>query len=386
MKASGRDSKLRIAIDGRHIGARPSGIGWYTLHLARELESLGHEPILIGPRAEDLAAAAPDGLGPKTSPVPLSGNYLSPTGHLRLLRLLGSLEADLYHCPYIPFPYFWKRIPKVVTIHDLIPILFPESVRGSLKGRFPGAFHWLHRRAIRVADRIITVSAHTAKDVIRLFPEAEEKITVVSNGVLISDLLDDDVVTSQLEDLGVHRPYILYVGRRDPYKRVDLLVRAFARVADSVNGQLVLVGQPDPRFPHAERALEETGIHSRVTVLGYVAGRSLQALYQGAQFVAHPSAYEGFGLPLLEAMAAGTSVLACRAASIPEVVGDAAHLVEPDNLDELTGGILELWENSDLRQRLSKAGLQRVHEFTWRRSAEETARVYAEAVSKTSAS
>jgi glycosyltransferase involved in cell wall biosynthesis len=297
-----------------------------------------------------------------------------------LLTILKRLEADVVHCPYIPFPGLWTSPPLVVTIHDLIPILFPEAVKGSLKGRFPGAFTWLHRRAIRIARRIVTVSAHTAEDVRRLFPDAEKKIRVVPNGVRVRDPLGEEAISSMLEGLGIQRPYVLHVGRRDPYKRIDLLVHAFARIADRVDARLVLVGQPDPRFPEVEQALAATRLGERVRVIGYVAGEGLDALYQGAHLVAHPSIYEGFGLPLLEAMAAGTPVVACRAASIPEVTGDAALLVEPGDVETFSRGLLRLYEDGVLRERLKEAGRARAALFPWSRTARETAEAYAEVI------
>ena len=377
----GEGRPLRVVLDGRHIRSQPSGIGWYTIRLAAELARLGVDLLLVGPSSQDLARLrAGDEESLPISTIPLRGHSLSVAGHLRLRQILRSSRADLYHCPYLPFPGLWGKVPVVLTVHDLIPILFPEAVQGSLKGRCPGLFSWLYGRAVRLARRIIVVSRYTAGDLQRCFPAAEGKTDVVWNGIQAVEPMPRPRRQKVLDRLGVEPPYVLCVSRRDPYKRVDLLVRAFARCRESIAGRLVLVGSPDRRFPEVETAIRETGLGDRVRVLGYVGETELRALYGGARLVAHPSIYEGFGFPPLEAMTHGVPVVASRASAIPEVVGDAALLVEPDRIEALANGLVRLWQDESLRATLVTRGRQRIERFSWRETARRTLEVYRSAM------
>jgi glycosyltransferase involved in cell wall biosynthesis len=390
--STGPPRPLRVLLDGRYIGDAPTGIGWYTLHLAVGLAEAGVDPLLLGPTPETLGRLLRVAPSQRLRVIPERTSVLSPAGQLRLRAHAREAGADLYHCPYLPFPLGGIGLPGVVTIHDLIPLLLPESVRGTLQGRHPRFLRWLLRRAIRGSARVITVSACTARDLVRLFPEAEGKVRVVPNGVTMpGGTAETEVeaaaaaVDDTLRRLGIERPYVLTVGRRVPYKRIPFLVRAFAGIRDRVDGGLVVVSPPDPRFPEADRLVAGMGLSDRVRFIDYVNEVELGALYRGARFLVHPSAYEGFGLPLLEAMAHGTPVLACRGGAVPEVAGEAAWLVDPDDEAALAEAMVRLWEDAAARERLVRAGEARAREFQWRRTAEATARVYAEIANSASA-
>lgn len=370
----------RVLLDGRYIGEAPTGIGWYTLHLAVELAEAGVDTVLLGPTFETLSRLLRVPPGPRLEVIPDSTSVLSPAGQFRLRGRAGGIRADLYHCPYLPFPVGGPGLPRVVTIHDLIPLLSPESVRGTLQGRHLYFLRWLLRRAIAGSDRVITVSACTARDLARLFPGVGEKVRVVPNGVVMPGAMSEPEVGDQLRRLGIELPFVLAVGRRVPYKRLPLLVRAFAAIRDRIGGTLVVVSPPDSRFPETDQAVAEAGLSDRVRFVDYANEAALSALYRGARFLVHPSAYEGFGLPVLEAMAHGTPVLAFRAGAVPEVAGSAALLIDADDSVALAEAMVRLWEDDVACERLARAGEERARQFQWRRTAEATARVYGEIV------
>jgi len=367
---------MRVLLDGRAIGEEPTGVGSYALHLARELPRVGVELLLFGPNERQLRKHGLEPRPGRLEVVPELRSPMSLTGHRRLRRIAADTGCRLCHCPYLPFPFFWSGLPLVVTVHDLIPLLDRTWVAQSAKGKYSFVFRAYHRRIVQTATRIVTVSGHSAGDLTRLFPAAAGKTEVVHNGVLVQPSVADEVVAAELARLGVRPPYFLYVGRRDPYKKLGLLLEAFSSIRDRVPVQLVLVSPPDARYPEVAARLGRPDLRDRVLDLGYVPELGLRALYQRADLLVHPSIYEGFGLTLLEAMSHGTPVLACRAASVPEVVGDAAVLVEPDDQAGFADAMARLWQDSGERTRLTRLGTRRVVDFSWGRCARETAEVY----------
>jgi alpha-1,3-rhamnosyl/mannosyltransferase len=175
----------------------------------------------------------------------------------------------------------------------------------------------------------------------------------------------------------VPQAFILYVGINKPHKNLARLVAAFAQLAVQIpDVALVLAGRPDPRYDDAQRAVTEFGIAGRVRFIGDVAQADLPALYSSAACFAFPSLYEGFGLPVLEAMACGTPVVCSNAGSLPEVVGDAAIQVPPQDVHALAAALMVILQDGRLWTRLHRAGLVRAQAFTWERTARETLRVY----------
>jgi len=221
-------------------------------------------------------------------------------------------------------------------------------------------------RSARRAGRVLTVSERTKRDLIELYGLAEEKIVVTPNGV--------DPVFSPDGPSPNGDPYALFVGALQPRKDPEAAIDALALLDDG-ELRLVLVGPDKGGRAEAERAAERTGLRRRVQFRGHVPQEELAALYRGAACLVFPSRYEGFGLPVLEAMASGTPVVATTAGALPEVAGDAAILVEEGNPVALAGGIERALAD---RERLVAAGLERAKEFTWAETARRTLEVYRE--------
>ncbi|HXF36570.1 MAG TPA: glycosyltransferase family 1 protein [Actinomycetota bacterium] len=258
----------------------------------------------------------------------------------------------------------------VVTVHDLAFLRYPRA--------FPRPWRLLYRAglraAVRRADAILTPSRHTAEDLVERTRVAPERVHVVPLAAALPPAaVDTDAV---LDRLKIPRPYLLYVGTLEPRKNLVRLVRAYRRAAaEGFPHALVLAG---PLGWHAHALHRELALRGRGEVLltGPVGGEALDALYRGADLFVYPSLYEGFGLPVLEAMARGIPVIASASSSIPEVAGDAALLVDPRSVRELARALVEVLADRETAERLALRGRARAERFSWEETARGTLRAY----------
>ena len=365
-----------IAIDARKIA--DFGIGTYIRGLVSGLARLDHE-------TRYLLLAGPE--GPAALPH-LPGNFrwvderapgYSLTEMVSVSRRLRRERVDLYHAPHYVVPLA-PPCPVVVTVHDLIHLRFPEF-RSRLELTYART---MIRRAVRLARRVVAVSASTAEDLTRRFAVPPDKIDVVANGVDESfrNEVSEFEVAAILARLGLEPGYLLFVGNPKPHKNVEGLLAAYAelrrRRADAP--LLVLAGERDAdRSPVAAR-LAVHGLGGSVRRLGFVAAADLPALYRGAVLLVQPSLWEGFGLPVAEAMAAGTAVVASRRGALPEVTGDAARLIDPEDVGGLADAIAELLDDPGSRTELARRGRERAARFRWQETARATLGVYQRAL------
>jgi glycosyltransferase involved in cell wall biosynthesis len=260
----------------------------------------------------------------------------------------------------------------VVTIHDLGYRAFPEA-HPPLARRY---LDWSTRWSAAVARRVIVPSAATARDLIAACGTPPERIVVIPHGYHPRFRpLGRAEVDAGLARLGIAPPYLLFVGTLQPRKNLARVLAAFEQVAaGGWPGKLVLVGQQgwlsDPIF--AAMGRPGSPAHGRIHLTGYLADADLPIVYNGATGLVFPSLYEGFGLPTLEALACGTPVLTSATSSLPEVVGDAALLVDPLDTDAIAAGLARIVGDGALRADLRRRGLDRARRFTWRRAAERT--------------
>jgi glycosyltransferase involved in cell wall biosynthesis len=274
-------------------------------------------------------------------------------------RLLRRLRPQLAHFQHVVAP--WCPCPAVVTIHDLSFERHPEL----LGRRDRLVFRTMVPRSVRQAARVLAVSEWTKRDLVEHYGIPEEKIVVTPNGV-----------DSLFEPNGARRngaPYVLFVGTLQPRKDPLAALEALALVDSEL--RLVLVGPDKGSGAEAQRTASKLGLDGRVEFAGHVEKQELAELYRGAECLVFPSRYEGFGLPVVEAMASGTPVVATAAGSIPEIAGDAAVLVEPGDPVALAGGIERALAD---RERLVSVGLERARRFSWAETARRTLAVYRE--------
>lgn len=366
---------MRIGIDGRYIEDHFPGIGRYTYNLINKMPEVApdadfvilHDPRLLNTRyhVEDLARH------PNLQLVSVDVPTLSLKEQYRLPSLAKSLSLDLLHSPYYIKPY-WLPCPSVVGIHDLIPMIYPQH----LPHRWTA---WIFRAtaslAVRRASHVITLSESTKADLVRLSGTSPENITVT---YLAADErfrpLERKECNSVLHRYGLPRKFILYLGINKPHKNLVFLLQVFSQVETEV--KLVLAGKEDPRYPQARQEAERLNLGERVVFLGEVADNDLPMLYGGAELFVFPSLYEGFGLPVLEAMACGTPVICSSTSSLPEIVGDAALTLDPLDRDAWVAALAELLEKAALRAEMRTKGLRRAQTFSWEDTARRTWLVY----------
>lgn len=297
------------------------------------------------------------------------------------------LEADLAHHPYFAAP-LRPRVPTVVTVHDLVPVLRAEYRRTAAQRLYTS----LVVRGLPAASRIITDSWASARDLQRVLRIAKERIRVIPLGVgsqfrPLENAEERRWAPAVRASYRLDCPYILYVGGLDRRKNVASLIRAFARLRQErqIPHILAIVGairSGDALFYDPRPDVERLGIADAVALLGPVGDCDVRALHAQASAFVFPSHYEGFGLPPLEAMACGAPVVCSNASSLPEVVGDAGILFDPSDDDALVAALGRVLADGELRDELGRRGRERARQFTWEKTIQATAEVWEEAAGK----
>jgi glycosyltransferase involved in cell wall biosynthesis len=356
----------------------PGGIGRYVRALAEHLPAEaafdgGAARFLVCRHPADRVAAV--GLPPAaTVRLPWPGRLATRTWvTLRSPRLPSGLldTLDLVHATSAAVPPVRGR-PLVATVHDLAFRRHPDA--------YPAAGRRYHDRSARIvageAARILVPSEATARDLAELYAVDRGRVTIVPLGVEPPAHPDHRGAARLLHDLGVRGPFLLAVGTLEPRKNLPRLLAAFGEVTDELADHWLVVVGPVGWGPR----LRPTWESFRVKLAGPVADAILHALYQRADGLAYPSLYEGFGLPVLEAMAHGVPVLTSDRSSLPEVAGDAALLVDPLDRGAIAKGLVRLLSDGELRRRLKTAGPRRAAGFTWPAAAAATWAAYRQAL------
>ena len=368
----------RIAIDARWVFRELSGIGRYTVELLRQLGEWGgafRYLVLVrdAERRAFIERAAELAGRENFAFAELPYGPFSARGQFAAARLLREQGVGAYHSTnfMVPLPAFPRRRPHAVkclcNIHDLIPLAHPEFTPKALKTRFFPVYRALMHEIARRTDAVLTGSESAKRDIVRLLGIPEGRIAVAPDGV------DGRYGPGGEKPSARGGPKtVLYVGRSDPYKNLPGLVEVFARLVrgGGMDARLRIVGSPDARYPEAGA--------DRVEWSGYLDDAGLVQAYQEADALALLSKYEGFGLPVLEAMACGTPVVCSNAASLPEVAGAAARIVAPDDVAGAAAALREILENPAEAARLRAAGLAQARRFSWRPAAEAVLRAYGE--------
>jgi alpha-1,3-rhamnosyl/mannosyltransferase len=287
----------------------------------------------------------------------------------RLLGLIGrARRCDLIHATAL-MPLAKMELPTVATLHDLLPALYPGYFTRVMGVRMR---RWL-KLMVRNADHVITSSAHTAGDLRRVEPNLRAQVSVVYPGSFL-----ERAAVAPARPTRPAAPYILAVGTLEPRKNLPTALRAYRMLADNSTAppELLLVGSDGWLTAELDAELRRPWAAGRVRTTGYVPDAELAALYAGACMLVYPSLYEGFGFPPLEAMSCGCPVVASRASSLPEVVGDAGLLVDPHSPRQLAAAMGLVLEQPQLAAHLRRRGYAQAQRFSWRRCAQETLEIY----------
>jgi glycosyltransferase involved in cell wall biosynthesis len=364
---------MRVAIDARKL--HDFGIGTYIRNLLRHLARIDPdtEYVLLCGEA-DLGVAAQ--LGPNfRSVLEPSPNY-SLREQLHVPWVLRRERPDLYHAPHYVLPV-GVTCRSVVTIHDCIHLMFPQYLPNRMAYAYARAQMWA---AARRSDCILTVSAASKRDILQLFNVPPEKIVVIYNAIDMhfSVTPQEEAVERVRERYQLDHQFVLYVGNIKPHKNLVRLIEAFdeIRTGDFADLKLLIIGDEISRLPSLRRAVHRHKLHKHVRFLGYLPDDQLAVLYRLASVFAFPSLSEGFGLPPLEAMASGTPVVTSNVSSMPEVVGDAAELVDPYDVASIVQGLRRVLTDPVRAAEMRRKGLERAREFSWERSVAQTLDVY----------
>lgn len=380
---------LRIVMDARRI--RDFGIGTYIRSLVHALGAIDREnqyTIVVSPEDSPTLTNLPPNV--KTA-VYLRGDA-DLADNVAFPFYLHGLQPDLVHIPLNRVPVLMPR-PYVVTIHDLSNLLYDDS-RSRMRMELR---RWRFRRGLARAERVIAVSEATSHEVQKAMGVPAQRIRVIYNAPDPEFFTHGPVADARaggpksaeherlriMERYQVNYPYLLYAGSIRPHKNIPRLVEAFAVLRDELAAhpvfhdlRLIIIGDRISQYPQVRHTVIKSRVENTVRFLGFVPFDTLRCFYESAAVFVFPSRYEGFGLPPLEAMASGAPVVCSNASSLPEVVGDAAIMVNPERVFEIARGIREVLLDERLRSELVRKGRIQAARFSWERTAREVLEIY----------
>jgi glycosyltransferase involved in cell wall biosynthesis len=368
---------MRIGIDARMLCRAMTGIERYALELTKEFIRAypGFEFFLYAPSPLEINMQINANVAVRAAKV--NGRAgVNLWAQTQLPYWANRDNLDLFWGPTHRLPRFLsKKIARVVTIHDLV-----WKYAGTTMPRISRLVEqYLMPDAIRLADRIVADSHSTAEAIAGEFPWAKDRIRVVHLG---TTAFPEPSGFSALQDFGIDRPYFLFVGTLEPRKNLRRLLEAYASLDGEIRQQTLLVIAGGKGWGNVDLSamVHTLGVTDSVRLTGYVSEGQLSTLYAHARFLAMPSLYEGFGLPLVEAMSFGVPVLTSSCSSLPEVAGDAGILVDPENIDSMASGLLQMLKDETLRNELSIRARVNAARFSWEKTARETMEIFDEAV------
>jgi len=351
---------MKIAVDARILSESVTGIGRYTYEVLERLVCSEHEWYLYSHRPIQVGQWDRSNITLRT--FNFKGRLTRMIWAQTVLPYLAANDSvDLFWSPAHRIPFFLpSKIKTVVTIHDLVWRHAGKSMRKS--SRLLDSFMMPY--AIKRSDRVISVSSATTLDLIHEYPELANKISTIALGSNYNKISYD----AEINHVKINKKkYILFVGTLEPRKNLENLIKAFSKVINrlSIDISLVVVGGKGWGGVDPSELARKYCIEEKVIILGYVSDEHLCYLYKYAIFLAMPSFYEGFGLPIIEAMSLGTPVLTSNCSSMPQIAGNAAVLVNPHDVASIGDGIIKMLTNSSLLENLSKNAIENSKKYSW---------------------
>lgn len=369
-----------VGFDMRPIFFTRGGISRYVLCLVEALSTAVHDVRVVPFCPKDIPCHIDSQLRPHLTPRILHFSLRNSFLETIWENLMLSFGAYREHVHLMHFPRFSVPLLRiggtVVTVHDLAFRRYPHTLTAEARRYFESATS----SAVKRADAIIAVSEHTRQDLIEFFHVEPDRVHVVYNGLepRFSPCCADETLSQVRRAYGLKDDYILFVGTLEPRKNLVGLLNAYAmlRSIHGVDIPLVLAGEKGWLYEEVFDALHSLRLQSYVHLLGRVPDAYLPDLYRGASAFVYPSFYEGFGFPVLEAMACGAPVVTSAVSAIPEVAGDAALLVDPHSSEAIADALARILEDEALADDLRKRGVQQAARFSWDRAAKGTLKVY----------
>ncbi|MBU4420989.1 MAG: glycosyltransferase family 4 protein [Proteobacteria bacterium] len=390
---------MKIAIDAIPFMTPKTGVGYYTYNLISEFLKIAPQnsyylcDVLIGRifynmyRLEDVSSLnyfSNYFANISKMPFPFNGliwallsQHAKATGKTAKIKLE---DADIFFGTNFR-GIFKETLKTVITIHDMAHEYYPEATSKRI-------FNYLKKlqRSAEKADLIIADSENTKKDVEKILNIPNEKIKVIYLGVdpIFRPINDKDVLDPIRRKYNIYEKFILYVGAIQPRKNIATLIRAYSMLCKEQNFEhkLVIAGGVGWKNKNIRPLIEELKLKDKIIFTGYISEHDLPAIYNLSDAFVFPSLYEGFGLPVLEAMACGVTVVTSNVSSLPEVAGDAALLINPHSIEDLADGIRRILHDEGLRKKNIAKGLEQAKLFTWEKCARETLDVFSQALSQ----
>ncbi|MFH1905188.1 MAG: glycosyltransferase family 1 protein [bacterium] len=360
---------MRIAIDARMI--LHSGIGTYTKNLLTNILDIdkSNTYILLGKKEALSKYTQRPNVSIKEFSSPIYGVSEQVVEPLKLWNV------EFLHCPHYNIPVIYEG-EMIVTVHDLIHLIFPQFLKSRAAYFYAKSLFKL--MAIR-AKKIIAVSESTKADIVNYLGVKEDKVIVIYNGV--SEIFKKDASQEECEKLrhklNLHAKYILNVSNMKAHKNIETLIEAYSKLREKgIEQKLLLVGGEKERVEELQIYSEQFNVAEDVICIQNIDFEDLPPLYQICDVFVFPSLYEGFGLPLVEAMASRVPVVTSNVSSMPEVVGNAGITVEPNDVDSLAKAIEKIISDSKLRENMIKMGIKQIEKFNWQDTARKTLDVY----------
>ena len=362
----------RIFFDATGIVSFTTGLGKYSYYLLKALllKSRLHFTILHQSdlkKSHPLFSLCSSRLEFLSTQIPVIG----PRREISILKLRKYIQQhDLYHCTSSYLPAFGITIPSVVTIHDLKYLLYPTFFKNRLKVLY---YKWIIRRGARKAKRIIAVSESTKKDLVNLgIPR--NKITVIheSATILIGSVKTNIKLPAAVGDM----PFLFFVGDNRPHKNISRIIKAYCRLMSELGEKCPNFVFAGAHFDNLRIKYANTKMSGKFIFLSTISEETLVGLYKRTIALVYPSLYEGFGLPILEAMSVGTPVITSDCSSIPEVAGNAAILVDPCDVNQLADAMIKVVQHKPEREALKRLGIRQAKKFSWEKAALMTLKTY----------
>ena len=373
---------VKVAIDIRRI--TEFGVGTYTRNIVRALARIDHgnEFFLIG-SPEKAAEVGP--LPPNFRTVPMLQPDVTLKGYLECRRIVRQLRCDVIHVPHLFSMPRNLHCKYVMTVHDVFEHMYRAHDRSNIRRSLH--FH-LTKHVLNAAGRVLAVSQFTKSEIEKLFHIPSRHIEVVYNAIderFLHGHASDADRQLLAERYLVNYPFLLYAGRISPHKNLVRIIEAFSALKTELEKEskypdlkLIIIGDELSKNPDLRRTVIRSGVQNDVRFMGFVPIEMLRVFYDAAKIFVFPSLYEGFGLPPLEAMAHGTPVVTSNSSSLPEVVGNAAVLVNPENVFEIMRALHRVLLDQAVRERLRQRGYEQVKKFSWDASARRILEVYRE--------
>ena len=382
---------MKVVFDFRKYDGVVGGVEQGVIQLTKYITSIDHSVVILCKRSrlEQVENVFKEHQNLKIIPLDVSTHAMSlknvKLDSNTIQDIASSEKADIIHFFYNwSFP-FRKKAPSILTVHDVIPFTFREAM-GLFRNMFlykPGI-----RKACRLNDIIATVSDYSKQDIAEKVGVPVEKIRVVPNGLREINPKDLSLEIELKNRFAINEKYVLNVGGIHERKNIVQLVHAFAGLVNhrGYSGKLLITGNvsgaPYQRKMKkiCDASVRETGMENRIVFTGYVSEKELDSLFRMAGLLIYPSLYEGFGIPILEAMKMGLPVITSNITAMPEVAGGAAYLVDPNSIEDMTSAMSEVLQNKILREEMIEKGLELVHPYTWKNAAERYLELYQEII------